>query len=74
MLVAEVGGEMRAAISISNGYAISNPFEPSSDLINLLRARADQLLDDGRAEVNRGRSASVFSFGWLRGPHRSQAR
>ena len=34
MLVAEVGGEMLAAISIRNGYAVAKPFEPSSDLID----------------------------------------
>ena len=30
MLVAEVGGEMRAAISVRNGYAIADPFAPSA--------------------------------------------
>jgi hypothetical protein len=47
MLVAEVGGEMRAAVSVRNGYAIADPFRHSEALVALLRARADQLRGNG---------------------------
>jgi hypothetical protein len=43
MLVAEVAGEMRAAVAVRNGYAIADPFASSGDLLELLRARAAQL-------------------------------
>ncbi len=73
MLVAEVGGEMRAAISVRNGFAVADPFEPSAELVDLLRARAEQITAPDR-ELNRSARPSVFSFEWLRGPGRSQAR
>src|SRR5687767_14756500 len=47
LLVAEVGGEMRAAVSVRNGYAIADPFRRSREHVALLRARAEQLRDDG---------------------------
>jgi hypothetical protein len=43
MLVAEVGGEMRAAVSVRNGYAIADPFRRTDEHVALLRARAKQL-------------------------------
>ena len=43
MLVAEVGGEMLAAVSVRNGYAIADPFRHSNGHVALLRARAEQL-------------------------------
>lgn len=73
MLVAEVGGELRAAVSVRNGYAIADPFEPSAQLVDLLRARAEQFDDADRAP-DRDARASVFSFEWLRGADRSQTR
>lgn len=36
VLVAEVGGRLRAAVG-SNGVAISDPFWPSADLVSMLR-------------------------------------
>ena len=50
LLVAEVGGELRAAISVRNGYAVANPFVPSGEHIELLRARAAQLRGDDYRE------------------------
>jgi len=47
MLVAEIGGELRAAVAVRDGYAIANPFEPSVGLIELLRARVAQMRDQG---------------------------
>jgi hypothetical protein len=74
MLVAEVDGQMRAAVSVRNGYSVANPFERSSELIDLLRTRAAQLRGEDVAAMDRGGRAPVFSFGWLRGPDRSQPR
>jgi hypothetical protein len=44
LLLAEVGGEVRAALSISSGEAIADPFHPTAELVSLLRARAQQLV------------------------------
>ncbi|MFL5870401.1 MAG: hypothetical protein ACJ75R_04925 [Solirubrobacterales bacterium] len=40
LLVAEASGEIRAAISLSDGGTIADPFHPTADLVALLRARA----------------------------------
>jgi hypothetical protein len=40
LLVAEAEGELRAAISLADGRTIADPFTPTADLIDLLRARA----------------------------------
>jgi hypothetical protein len=40
LLVAEVGGALRAAISLADGATIADPFHPTADLVSLLRARA----------------------------------
>jgi len=40
VLVAEVGGELWAAIEIETGAAIADPFRPSADLVELLRLHA----------------------------------
>jgi hypothetical protein len=40
VLVAEVGGELWAAIEIDTGTAIADPFRPSGDLVELLRLHA----------------------------------
>ena len=39
MLVAETGGELRAAVEIESGHAIADPFRHTADLVGLLRAR-----------------------------------
>ena len=43
VLVAEVNGQLRAALGLSDGTAVADPFHPSADLIDLLCARARQL-------------------------------
>ena len=40
VLVAEVGGELWAAVAIETGAAIADPFRPSGDLVELLRLHA----------------------------------
>jgi hypothetical protein len=46
-LLAEVGGELWAAMEISSGAAIADPFRPSGELVDLLRL---QVSLDGRSE------------------------
>jgi hypothetical protein len=45
VLLAEVNGQLRAALGLSDGTAVADPFHPTVDLIDLLRARAHQLSD-----------------------------
>ena len=40
VLVAEVGGELWAAVEVDSGAAIADPFRPSGDLVELLRLHA----------------------------------
>jgi hypothetical protein len=47
-LVAEIGGQLRAALSLSTGSVIADPFHPSAQLVELLRVRARQLRDARR--------------------------
>jgi hypothetical protein len=42
LLVAEVEGELKAAVSLSDGSAIADPFYPSAELVALLRSHADR--------------------------------
>jgi hypothetical protein len=43
MLLAEVGGELRAALPLDGGATIANPFRRTAEVIELLRERARQL-------------------------------
>jgi hypothetical protein len=43
MLVAEVGGELCAALPLDGGRAIADPFRPTAELVALLGERARQL-------------------------------
>jgi hypothetical protein len=42
MLVAEVGGELRAALPLDGGRAIADPFRPTAELVAILMERARQ--------------------------------
>jgi hypothetical protein len=42
-LVAEVRGELRAALALDSGRAIADPFEPTAELVAMLVQRAGQL-------------------------------
>jgi hypothetical protein len=46
LLVAEVDGELWAAVAIGDGAAIADPFCPSGPMVELLRSRARQLVGD----------------------------
>jgi hypothetical protein len=39
LLAAEVDGELRAAVSLTDGSAIADPFERTVELVELLRAQ-----------------------------------
>jgi hypothetical protein len=43
LLVAEVDGLVRAVLSLEDGKAIADPFHPTADLLDLLRAHAKAL-------------------------------
>jgi hypothetical protein len=49
LMLAEVEGEILAAVPVEGGRAIADPFRPTADLVDLLRART--LLLAGRAEI-----------------------
>jgi hypothetical protein len=42
VLLAEMGDELWAAVSVDTGAAIADPFRPSRDLVDLLRFRAER--------------------------------
>jgi hypothetical protein len=43
VLLAEVDGELWAAVSLADGGAVADPFRPTAPVVELLRARARQL-------------------------------
>lgn len=47
-LIAEVDGELRAALSLRDGAVIADPFRPTAALVELLRTRARQLASTPR--------------------------
>ncbi|PZS09666.1 MAG: hypothetical protein DLM64_10125 [Solirubrobacterales bacterium] len=57
VLLAEVDGELRAALSLFDGTVVADPFQPAVALIELLNARAQQLSEAGA--VRRRRRASL---------------
>jgi len=55
ILLAEVDGLLLAALAVTEGTVVADPFHPTADLIDLLRARALQL--SGNSTIRRsGRS------------------
>ena len=48
VILAEMGDELWAALSIDTGAAIADPVRPSGELLDLLRLRADGLADEAR--------------------------
>jgi hypothetical protein len=48
VLLAEMGDELWAALSVDTGAAVADPFRPSGDLVDLLRLRADGVSANGR--------------------------
>ena len=54
LLVAEIEGELRAALSLDDGSVLADPIRPSADALELLRAWALQL-EDAQAPRRRWR-------------------
>ena len=50
VLVADVGGELWAAISVDDRHTIADPFRPTRPLVVLLKERARQLRRAARAQ------------------------
>jgi hypothetical protein len=48
VLLAEMGDELWAALSVDTGNAVADPFRPSRDLVELLRFRAKRVGDSAR--------------------------
>ncbi len=48
VLLAEMGDELWAALSLETGAAVADPFRPSRDLVDLLRFRAGRLNGESR--------------------------
>jgi hypothetical protein len=46
-ILAIAGGELRAALSLSGGDAVADPFSPTTELVELLRVRHAALHDTG---------------------------
>ena len=53
VLVAEVGGELWAAISLDDHHAVADPFRPTGELVALLVERARQLRRSKRDRLHR---------------------
>jgi hypothetical protein len=54
VLVAEVGGELWAALSLDDQHAVADPFRPTGELVALLVERARQL-----RRASRGRTETL---------------
>jgi|SRR5215213_5396553 len=48
LLVAEAGGKIRAAVTVSGAAAIADPFVPTAEMLSLLELRAQQMRRDRR--------------------------
>ena len=69
LLLAEADGELRAALSLSDGRVIADPFRRTADLVELLRTHAGTR---SRAAGRAGRSD--FIDGWRRDRTRRRRR
>ena len=53
VLVAEVGGELWAALSVESGHAIADPWRPSADAVLMLAQRSRQFKRISRPRSHR---------------------
>jgi len=58
VLLAEVDGQIRAVLALTDGTVVADPFHPTTDLIDLLRARARHL---GIPRIRRSRGLRSWS-------------
>ena len=59
LLVAEVGGRIRAALSVDDGQVIADPFMRTASLQDLLRLRAEQVAREHHSARRRGLLAAL---------------
>jgi hypothetical protein len=59
LLVAEVAGELRAALPLTGGAAIADPFRPTAPLVSLLQMRAQQIRAADAGRENGGAHAGA---------------
>jgi hypothetical protein len=55
LLVAEVDGELRSAISLSDGAVVADPFRHTAHLVELMRAHAASQASSARRAPQAGR-------------------
>ena len=67
LLIAEVDGQLRAALSLRDGSAIADPFVRTADLLELLQTRA-------RADATQPRRARLRRSRGSRAPRRPRAQ
>jgi hypothetical protein len=56
LLVAEVGGELRAALRVSDSAYVADPFFPSRELVGLLDVRAKRMRRQEYGRLDRART------------------
>ncbi len=61
LLIAEVSGEVHAALSLETGESVADPFRPTAALVDLLRLRARQSRGNGRGTRGRVGKLAVRS-------------
>ena len=63
LLVAEVEGELRAALRVSDRAYVADPFFPSKELVGLLDVRAKRMRREEHSRVERARTRlALWSF------------
>lgn len=60
LLIGLVDGEPVAAVSVTTGRAIADPFHPTADVVALLRLRAERLRGAGTFVATRRRLRSLL--------------
>jgi hypothetical protein len=66
ILLAEVDGELRVALSLSDGSVIADPFHPTTEILELLRTRAKASTRTARASAA-GRAIRAVARGMRTG-------
>ena len=63
LLVAEVEGDLRAALRVSDRAYVADPFFPSKELVGLLDVRAQRLRREDHSRLERARTRlALWSF------------
>jgi hypothetical protein len=61
LLLAEVGGELWAALSLDDGQSVADPLRPSSEAVWMLAERSRLLHRAARRQARRGRPRLRFA-------------